>query len=484
MKLNLGLILLLIIGGVLIFFACKPKNTAKSIPTKNPNQSLKTIQPEWAKNAVIYEVNLRQFSPEGDLKGFEAQLPRLKKLGVDILWLMPIFPISMEKRKAKDKVLVSEIKDPTERKKYKGSPYAVQDFTKVNPDYGTNEEFKALMEKIHGMGMRVILDWVPNHTGWDHKWITENPEYYTKVDGKITDPINPETKEPWGWDDVADLNYDNQQMRKAMIADMKYWITDMNIDGFRMDVAHGVPNDFWKQCSDALFAAGNIFMLAEGEVPAQRNDGYFAADYGWSLHHLLNEVAQGKKKATDIVKWHEADLKKHTRGYHMNFITNHDENSWNGTVEERMGDAADAMSIFTFTFEGMPLIYNGQEAPLKKRLEFFVADPIEWNGYPKTEFYQKLTGLKHSNKALLNGEDGGAVEYIETNDEDVLAYKREKDNSRVITILNFSKEAKEVEIDLGKMAGAYSHVLNQGSTTLPADFKVSMAPWEGLVFAQ
>ena len=165
-----------------------------------------------------------------------------------------------------------------------------------------------------------------------------------------------------------------------MINDMKYWVTNKNVDGFRMDVAHGVPNDFWVECAKQLrkSVSGDVYLLAEGEVPEQRNNGAFATDYGWSLHHLLNHIAKGENNAGDIDKWYKEDSEKYKRGYHMNFVTNHDENTWAGTIKERMGDAGDAMAVFTFTFEGMSLIYNGQEAILNKRLEFFERDPIEW----------------------------------------------------------------------------------------------------------
>ena len=476
--------------GVIILTNCKAISNESELVDKNSKTTSmidngnNTIQPEWAINAVIYELNTRQFSQNGTFAEVTEQLPRLKKLGVDIIWFMPIFPISEEKRKATGGVLVDNIRDPEERKKYQGSPYSVADYKKVNPDHGTDADFKVMVDKIHSLGMKIILDWVPNHTGWDHPWITEHRDFYTQVDGKIIDPIDYNTGESWGWTDVADLNFDNKEMRKEMISDMKYWITDMNVDGFRMDVAHGVPNDFWVECSKALRAVGDIYMLAEGEVPEQRNSGSFAADYGWSLHHLLNEIAKGKKKASAIDEWHKTDNEKYTRGYHMNFTSNHDENTWAGTVKERMGDAGDAMAVFIFTFEGMPLIYNGQEASLDKRLEFFEKDPIEWGTYNKTGFFQKLAELKHKNKALRNGEHGGKVQKLTTSDsENVYAFTREKDGDRVITLINMSKVAREIDLDLGKLAGGYSNVFEEGSVTLPSKMTIKMAPWEYLVFS-
>lgn len=490
MKLINPVILVFAFLGIYLLTNCKAASDDEKPADKHSNTAAMkddgttTIQPDWAKNAVIYELNTRQFSENGTFSEVTAQLPRLKKLGVDIIWFMPIFPISEKNRKATGDVLVDNIRDPEERKKYQGSPYAVADFKKVNPDYGSKADFKTMVDKIHSLGMKIILDWVPNHTGWDHPWIESNRDFYTQVDGKIIDPIDYNTGESWGWTDVADLNYDNKEMRKAMIADMKYWITDMNIDGFRMDVAHGVPNDFWVECSKELRAAGEVYMLAEGEVPEQRNSGSFASDYGWSLHHLLNEIAKGKKKASAIDEWYKADSEKYTRGYHMNFTSNHDENTWAGTVKERMGNAGDAMAVFTFTFEGMPLIYNGQEASLNKRLEFFERDPIEWGNYNKSTFYHKLTELKHKNQALANGEFGGKIQKLATtDDENIYAFAREKNGDKVITIINMSKSAKEIDIDLGKFAGGYSNVFEEGSLTLPSKMTLKMAPWEYLVFS-
>ena len=446
-----------------------------------------TIQPKWANNAVIYELNTRQFSKAGNFAEVTNQLPRLKDLGIDIIWFMPIHPISDVKRKGTSGIFVNNIQDPEERKLYQGSPYSIADYRKINPDFGTVKDFEIMVSKIHELGMKIILDWVPNHTGWDHPWIKEHSDFYTKVDGKIIDPIDYNTGESWGWTDVADLNYDNPKMRQAMIDDMKFWITERKIDGFRMDVAHGVPNDFWDDCAKQLRAAanGDLFLLAEGEVPEQRNSGAFAADYGWSLHHLLNNIAKGKKTAADIDKWYEEDNRKFNRGYHMNFITNHDENTWAGTIKERMGKAEDALAVFVFTYEGMPLIYNGQEASLDKRLAFFEHDPIEWGNYNKTGFYKKLTGLKRSSKALANGESGGKIQKISTSiPESIFAFAREKEDNVVITIINMSKKEQNFDIELGEFSGSYSNVFEEGSITLPKKMTLKMFPWEYLVFSR
>ena len=252
--------------------------------------------PSWGKNATIYEVNLRQYSEDGQVNSFATHLPRLKEMGVDILWFMPLHPISMTNRKATPEIMIEEIKDAKEQKKYLGSPYSVSDYRGFNPEYGTMDDFKKMLKLAHDLGMKVIIDWVPNHTGWDHQWIKDHPDWYTQVDGAIIK--SPTLKgNPTDWYDTAELNFDNQDMRKTMIDDMLFWVNKIGIDGFRMDVAHDVPADFWKQASDALFAAGNIFMLAEGQEPDQVNNGYFHSDYGWDIHHIMNEVAKGEKPA-------------------------------------------------------------------------------------------------------------------------------------------------------------------------------------------
>ena len=260
-------------------------------------QNVTDLTNEKLENAVIYEVNIRQYSPEGSFNAFTKDIPNLKQLGVKVIWMMPIFPISQTKRKATggDNSKFASEMPAAEQHKYLGSYYAVSDFKKVNPEFGTLEDFRNLVKTAHENGIYVILDWVPNHTGWDHIWIKEHPEYYTKNEkGEIIDPINPETGKTWGWTDVADLNYDNQNLRAAMTADMKYWLQKEGIDGFRCDVAGNVPLDFWQKAIPELRAVKNIFMLAEAWEPELLKDNLFEMAYGWEAHHTINRIAQGK----------------------------------------------------------------------------------------------------------------------------------------------------------------------------------------------
>lgn len=410
-----------------------------------PEQPTKGFYPSWTKNAVIYEVNLRQYTPEGTFKAFEAHIPRLADMGVDVLWFMPIYPISKAKRKGK-----------------LGSYYAVSDYRAVNPEHGTMRDFRSLVRKAHSNNMKIIIDWVPNHTGWDHKWIKLHPQFYTKnKDGEITDPIDPSTGEPWGWTDVADLDYDNADMRKAMLDDMEFWVTKVGIDGFRQDVAHGVPLDFWVEYRKRMMKHKQLFHLAEAEIPEHRNQELFHASYGWSFHHLLNEIAQGKKGASEIKKWYDEDRAKFIRGFHMHFTSNHDENSWSGTEYERMGTMAKLMAVLTCTFDGTPLIYSGQEEPLKKRLEFFEKDVIPFEKFRMMDFYKKLLLAKHSNKALWNGPFGVEPEFIRA-DDDMLIFRKQNEGETAVVVLNFNKEEGEYTLpfDMSNMVEVMSGRLN------------------------
>ncbi len=457
------------IAGILV--SCnQSQNAPKTSPTNQVEQEAYTKPrvPDWAKNANIYEVNLRQYTSEGTFKAFEQHLPRLKKMGVDILWFMPIHPISEKKRKGT-----------------LGSYYAVSDYTDTNPEHGSIKDFKALVNKIHDLGMYIILDWVPNHTGWDHSWISTHPDWYTQDEnGNIIDPIDPDTGESWGWTDVADLNYDNAEMRLAMIDAMSFWVKEYDVDGFRCDVAHSVPVDFWMQATDSLYKIEPLFMLAEAAVPELRNNGSFIMDYGWTFHHLMNEIYKGQENANGIITYLNEESSKYTNGYHTHFTSNHDENTWAGTVFERMGDGHLTFAVLAATIEGMPLIYSGQEAANKKRLKFFEKDTIDWKNLRYEEFYTTLLDLKHRNKALWNGAHGGELTRISTGkDEQVFAFIREKGEHRIIVILNLSKSPQEIKLEGSTYVGAYNNVFAKGTTTLTEEMMMNLGPWDYLVLS-
>ena len=433
---------------VLLLVACKKTqkqdnlNTVAKTISKTETTSIANVSPEMMESAVIYEANIRQYSKEGTFDAFTQDIPEIKKLGVKIIWLMPIFPISETKRKATGGDFASLIEDEAERKKMLGSYYAVSDFTKVNPEFGTIEDFRELVNVAHDNGIYVILDWVPNHTGWDHTWLKTNPEFYTKnAKGEITDPLNQDGSSV-GWADVADLNYDSKGLRTEMIQDMAYWIDNENVDGFRCDVAGSVPTDFWQEAIFQLRAKKDLFMLAEAWEPELMKDNLFDMAYGWDRHHTMNHIAKGEETAS---AW-ETQIKKDNARYEkddilMTFVTNHDENSWNGTISERMGEGAEAFTALSYLAPGMPLIYSGQEYNLSHRLKFFEKDEIPHVKGKMWTVLEKLGKLKTTSSALHGGKQAADYKSINTNNQNVLAFVRSKNGSTVTYIANLSNQS-------------------------------------------
>lgn len=430
---------------LLSLMSCKNQDPAPE-PVQDDPKTIAEVSPDMPENAVIYEANIRQYSPEGTFSAFAKDIPALKELGVEIIWIMPINPISKIKRKATGGEFTSDIEDEEERKKYLGSYYSVSDYKAINPEFGTLEDFKNLVQKAHDNDIYVIVDWVPNHTGWDHPWITEHPEYYTQNEkGEIIDPINPETGTSWGWTDTADLNYDSQAMREDMISDLKYWITETDIDGYRMDVAHKVPVDFFETVTNELNSIKPVFMLAEAEQPDLLVKA-FDMHYGWEVHKIFNEIAEGKAtvKAFDDYMA-KIDTILEDDDIVMNFVTNHDENSWNGTLKERMPNNKNIFTALTYMMPGMPLIYSGQEYDLDRRLKFFEKDSI-----PKTkgDYYRllkQLGELKNNYPALNGGKHAASYQRLET-DDDILMFERTKHAQMILFVGNFSNESKKVSL--------------------------------------
>lgn len=447
--------------------------------------AMKEYAPQEMENAVIYEANIRQYSPEGTLNAFTKDIPELKKLGVKVLWVMPIQPISMTKRKAGGDKSIEDIADPEERKKYLGSYYAISDYTAVNPGYGTLEDFKKLVDTAHENGIYVILDWVANHTGWDHKWITEHPEFYQKnAKGEVTDPLNPETGESWGWTDVAHLSYEDKGLYDAMAGEMLYWVKEADIDGFRCDVADNVKLDFWEFIYPKLKAEKPAFMLMESNKPEYMKS-VFDMGYNWPVHHLMNEIAQGKKNISDFDKlMKEQDSIYRKQDILMNFTSNHDENAWNGTEYERLGDAVETFAALTYILPGMPLIYNGQEYDLHKRLKFFEKDTIPHNMGKMFGVYEKLGKLKNENPALNGGMEKASYERVKTSDDlNILAFKREKDGRKVYYIANLSSTPKKFTLSISGRYENYMHG-EQVSFADGGEPYFEFQPWEYWILVQ
>lgn len=454
---------------ILILFSCKQNSKGSSTSNQtNPSITLSDME-----DAIIYEVNIRQYSSEGTFESFTKDIPQLKELGVKIIWVMPIFPISETKRKATGGDFAYLIEDEAERAKMLGSYYAVSDFTKVNPEFGTIDDFRKMLKTAHDNGMYLILDWVPNHTGWDHTWIQTNPEYYTQNDeGEIIDPINPDTGESWGWADVADLNYDNQKMRQDMISDMLYWVKEEGVDGFRCDVASAVPLDFWQDAIAKIRAEKDVFMLAEAEEPnLLKGANLFDMAYGWERHHIFNQMA---KEDNAIELWDEV-MSKDTERFEaddilMTFVTNHDENSWNGTIRERMGDAAELLTALSYTAPGMPLIYSGQEYDLNHRLLFFEKDQIPHTKNIMWPLLERLGQLKTSSPALHGGKKAASYERLDSGNSNVLTFQRAKEGQTVTFVGNFSDENQSI-------SNPSQGVLNYFSQTIQSSEIINLEPW-------
>ncbi len=447
------LIVLNLIIAVIFAASCQNNQTEE----KTETMTEKGVQhPEWTKASNIYEVNIRQYTVEGNFAAFMPHLERLQKMGVDILWLMPINPIGEKNRKGT-----------------MGSYYAVKDYTAVNPEFGTMEEFKALVQKAHELGMHVIIDWVANHTSWDNVWTIEHPDWYKKDStGNFVSPYD--------WTDVIALDYNNKELWKGMAEAMKFWVAEADIDGFRCDVAMLVETPFWDSVRVVLDSVKPVFMLAEAEEPSHHEKA-FDANYSWEMFHTMKAVAKGEKNVNDI--WSRIQLDDSLFGpevYRMRFTSNHDENSWNGTDLESFGDGMRTFAVLTWVMKGFPLIYSGQEAGLNKRLSFFEKDTINWEQLHAEEFYTQLATIKRENPALWNGLYGGPMEVLKNNHaEKIFSFVRSKDNNTVISVLNLSNDTLSAEIQLDKShIGSYTNAFTGEKVEVSEKLSLNLAPWQ------
>lgn len=416
--------------------------------------------PEFVKNLSIYEVNLRQYSPGGTFREFMEHLPRLQEMGVGVLWLMPVYPIGLKNRKG-----------------IMGSYYSIRDFTGIDPAYGSEEDFRELVRQIHAAGMYVILDWVANHTAWDHPWTREHPDFYYKDEKGDFKPPFAE------WEDVIHLNYDNYFLRREMTEAMKFWLTKFDIDGFRCDMANLVPAGFWKDTIAELRKEKQVFMLAEAEDRALLEAG-FDCQYNWKIHHILNGIAANRENVQAIDALLESEFREFPADKaHLHFTSNHDENSWNGSAIERLGLYLEPAIVLSFTLPGMPLIYSGQEAGLWKRLSFFDKDLIEWKADKLFPLFTRLNRLKEDQPALWNAQYGGTLRRIMYPEcPEVFAFIREKNGSRVVVLINFSSDFKRFKLSHYAIQGMYrDYFLNQ-SVSLVLDAMIPLKPFEYKIF--
>ena len=415
---------------------------------------------DWSYSAVLYEMNVRQLTPEGTLRAAEEKLDFLRSMGIDAIWLMPIYPIGEEGRKGS-----------------LGSYYSIQDYCAVNPEFGTMEDFDSFINKAHALGMKVLLDWVANHTARDAKWLkTKSADWYEReADGTA--------KVPWDWTDTAKLNYDNRDVWRGEIEAMRFWVEKHNIDGFRCDMAMLVPIEFWQQASAVLHAVKpDIFMLAEAEE-LNLFDKAFDMCYAWEIHHMMCDIAKGERRVCDLRNTMYADRERYPNtAMKMMFTSNHDENSWSGSEFDRFGAAREAMTALTFVWEAaMPLIYTGQEVGYNHSFEFFDRDHIPAEKYQAnedTELYRKLIALKHSQPALQAGERGGRTIEIENNAKDCLmTFVRESGDSRVVAIMNLSPYTIHADYNNGIYAGEYTNAITGEKVLLPVHLEQDIEPW-------
>lgn len=421
------------------------------------------MPPGWVHNTNIYEVNVRQYTPEGTFKAFARELPRLKEMGVKTLWFMPVTPIAQKNKKGS-----------------LGSYYACSDYTSINPEFGTLDDFKNLVKQAHTMGFKVIIDWVANHTGWDHTWTTTNPDYFLK------DSATDDFQIASGMDDIIELDFTNPALRKAMKEAMQFWVKECDIDGFRCDLAFWVELDFWKEARKELDAIKPLFWL--GEFDELDNPEYgeaFDASYTWTWMHRTKDFYQGKLPVDTLyaVLNKYDDLGDSTM--RTWFTTNHDENSWNGTEYEKYGEMAKLLAVFSATWNGIPLLYSGQELPNMKRIKFFDKDTIAWKGNNALhDFYKTLLDLKSTNAALRSGDPAVQTFRIKTNDsKNVFVYLRKSGNKEVLVILNFSSQKNlRFEITDEKITGIFKNAFSGAANDFTVEKSFEMQPWEYLLY--
>ena len=444
-----NILLLAIIGlGIL---SCSPQKSLKM--TESPA--------EWKHHTNIYEVNVRQYTKEGTFRAFEKEMPRLKEMGVKTLWFMPITPISQKVKKGT-----------------MGSQYAAHDYVSINPEFGNLDDFKHLVNEAHKLGFNVIIDWVANHTGWDHVWTVSHPEYYLHdEDGKFHIAS--------GMDDIIELDYKNPAMRQAMIDAMKFWVKETNIDGFRCDLASWVEVDFWEQARPEVEKIKPLFFIGEfDELDNPEYGKVFDASYSWTWMHKTEDYYKKNLPLSDLKDLLQKYSEIGDNSMRAWFTTNHDENTWNGTEYEKYGLIAKPLAVFSATWNGVPLLYSGQELPNMKRLEFFEKDVIEWNGNNQmASFYKTLLNLKSRNPALRGGDSNVSTYLLKTSaDDKILAYVRKNGKDEVLVVLNMAKEGVKFTINDNQLSGSFKNVFENTKRDFSQDKGFSMKAGEYFVF--
>ena len=419
-----------------------------------------TKNPEWSYSAVLYELNVRQFTEQGTLPAAVERLPFLRSVGIDAIWLMPIYPIGEEGRKGQ-----------------LGSYYSIKDYTAVNPEFGNDDDLRRFIDVAHSLGMKVLLDWVANHTARDARWVSEKPADWYERDADGVPLV------PWDWTDTAKLNYANKEVWQGQVDAMRYWVENFGVDGFRCDMAMLVPIEFWQMVSRELHAVRpDIFLLAEAEEDNLFADA-FNMSYQWNIHHIMCDIARGGRRVWDLRNAIHSERDRYPKwAMRMSFTSNHDENSWNGTEYTRFGRALEVMMALTFLMPStMPLIYTGQEVGYDHSFQFFERDAIPASQYKEmgvTELYRALCSLKHREAALMAGERGGEMIEIENNAKDCLmTFVREVKGSRVVAILNLSPYTIHADYHTGIYAGSYRDAFTGKRVELRQHCEYDIMPW-------
>jgi 1,4-alpha-glucan branching enzyme len=457
----------LLLLSVLSLWSCNAPSKKEAVSNDDSPYETKNYvevkHPGWSKNATIYEVNVRQFTPEGTFEAFESHLPRLKAMGIDIIWLMPINPIGVEKRKGT-----------------LGSYYSVKDYYSVNPEFGNLADFRHLVKTIHDMKMHVIVDWVANHSSWDNALAKEHPDWYSKTPEGNFQPT------PWyDWDDIIDFDYDKPALRKYMTDAMRYWVKEADIDGYRCDVAGFIPVDFWENVRHELDAIKPVFMLGEWESRDLHKKA-FDMTYSWSLWEKMTAVTKDHKPIGGLIEYLAHDVSTFPKdAYRMTFTDNHDKNSWEGNQVSNFGAALPASMVLCSVVNGMPLVYSGQEAGLDRSLKFFDKDLIEWKTHPYYDLYKALFTLKHNNHALWNGSNGGEmIRIFNDKPEQVISFSRAKNGDQVVPVINYSDKPVTVKLNSKYQKGTYTELFTGKEIALKGDDVFTLAPWKYLVFVK
>jgi glycosidase len=427
--------------------------------------------PEWSRSAVIYQLNQRQFTAEGTFRAAEGHLQRIRDLGIGIVWLMPIHPIGEINRKGE-----------------LGSPYAVKDYFAVNPEFGDLSDLKHFVDAAHALGLRVIVDWVANHTAWDNVLVGSHPEWYAR-DWKGDFRPTPW----WDWDDIIDLDYDNDELREYMVEAMCYWVREADIDGYRCDVAGFVPIDFWERVRVELDALKPVFMLAEWET-RDLHTRAFDASYAWSWNAAMHHIAQHKTDLEPLRVYYAWNARSWPRdAMRMTFVSNHDLNAWDGTEFEQFGDALESTIVLSVVGEGIPLIYNGQEAGNDRRLLFFDKDRIDWRDHALGELYAGLFALKREHPALWNGAWGAPMTRVtNTAETSVLTFVRQHRSApgssagenTVFAAFNLSPHERKFALAEGPYEGVYQSAFSTDTVELLPGATLTLPAWGHLVLTR